>query len=165
MIFDPRFKNPREISRTHVRKPFSRTHVRVPAYAPESVRGIVSDVCPMSCLCTVTVRLLLFGSFVWLGFCLCTGIGAVVSDPRGGGQRERATITNVIVRICESLPISPTSLNGTTLAWFTACGGDITADRVVCTNIVCAIPVQVAYRHFDVMFGCFVFGLESLAFQ
>ena len=38
--------------------------------------------------------------------------------PRGGGQRERVTITNVIVRICESLPISPTPLNGTTLAWF-----------------------------------------------
>ena len=26
-------------------------------------------------------------------------------------------------------------------------------------------PVQVAYPHFDVMFGCFVFGLRSLAFQ
>ena len=26
-------------------------------------------------------------------------------------------------------------------------------------------PVQVAYRHFDVVFGCFVFGLRSLAFQ
>ena len=47
--------------------------------------------------------------------------------PCGGGQRERVTITNVIVRICESLPISPTPLNGTTLAWFTACGGDIIA--------------------------------------
>ena len=26
-------------------------------------------------------------------------------------------------------------------------------------------PVQVAYRHFDVSIGCFVFGLKSLAFQ
>ena len=46
MIFDPRFKNPREISRTHVRKPFSRTHVRVPAYAPESVR-VNFGTCPV----------------------------------------------------------------------------------------------------------------------
>ena len=38
--------------------------------------------------------------------------------PRGGGQRDRVTITNVMVRICESLPISPTPLNGTTLVWF-----------------------------------------------
>ena len=37
--------------------------------------------------------------------------------------------------------------------------GLITANRVACTNIVCAIPVQVACRHFDVLFGCFVFGL------
>ena len=26
-------------------------------------------------------------------------------------------------------------------------------------------PVQVAHPHFDVSFGCFVFGLRSLAFQ
>ena len=26
-------------------------------------------------------------------------------------------------------------------------------------------PVQIANPHFDVMFGCFVFGLGSLAFQ
>ena len=26
-------------------------------------------------------------------------------------------------------------------------------------------PVQVAYPHFDVMFGCFVFGLGLFAFQ
>ena len=26
-------------------------------------------------------------------------------------------------------------------------------------------PVQVAYPHFDISFGCFVFGLRSLAFQ
>ena len=51
------------------------------------------------------------------------------------------------------------------LAGDTAAAGLITANREVCTNIVCAIQVQVAHRHFDVMFGCFVFGLESLAFQ
>ena len=27
------------------------------------------------------------------------------------------------------------------------------------------IPVQVAHPHFDVVFGCFVFGLRSFAFQ
>ena len=43
--------------------------------------------------------------------------------------------------------------------------GLITANRVACTNIVCAIPVQVACRHFDVVFWCFVFGSVSLAFQ
>ncbi len=42
---------------------------------------------------------------------------------------------------------------------------DITANRVAWDNIVCAIRVQAICRHFDVMFGCFVFGLESLAFQ
>ena len=83
--------------------------------------------------------------------------------PRGGGQRERVTITYVIVRICESLPISPTPLN--LFPGNTAAAGLITANREVCINIVCAIQVQVACRHFDVMFGCFVFGLESLAFQ
>ena len=46
-----------------------------------------------------------------------------------------------------------------------AAAGLITANRVVCTNIVCAIQVQVACRHFNVMFGCYVFELESLAFQ
>ena len=42
--------------------------------------------------------------------------------PRGGGQRERVTITNVIVRICESLPISPTPLNP---LWGTAAAGKL----------------------------------------
>ena len=79
--------------------------------------------------------------------------------PRGGGQRERRRTLR------SPSPFSPTPLNGTTLAWFTACGGDITANRVAYTNIVCAIPVQVAHRHFDISFGCFVFGLRSLAFQ
>ena len=32
-------------------------------------------------------------------------------------------------------------------------------------NIVSYIPVQVAYRHFDVSIGCFVFGLGLFAFQ
>ena len=32
-------------------------------------------------------------------------------------------------------------------------------------NIGSLYPVQVAYRHFDVSIGCFVFGLKSLAFQ
>ena len=32
-------------------------------------------------------------------------------------------------------------------------------------NLGIRYPVQVAYRHFDMTFGCFVFGLRSLAFQ
>ena len=32
-------------------------------------------------------------------------------------------------------------------------------------DIVSCIPVQTAYPHFDMMFGCFVFGLRLFAFQ
>ena len=32
-------------------------------------------------------------------------------------------------------------------------------------NIGIRCPVQVDYRHFDVVFGCFVFGLGLFAFQ
>ena len=32
-------------------------------------------------------------------------------------------------------------------------------------DLVSLYPVQIAHRHFDVSFGCFVFGLRSLAFQ
>ena len=46
-----------------------------------------------------------------------------------------------------------------------AAAGLITANREVYTNIVCTIPVQVVCRHFGISFGCYVFGLESLAFQ
>ena len=33
------------------------------------------------------------------------------------------------------------------------------------SDLVSLYPVQVAYRHFDVVFGCFVFGLKLFAFQ
>ena len=32
-------------------------------------------------------------------------------------------------------------------------------------DIGSCIPVQIAYPHFDVVYGCFVFGLVSFAFQ
>ena len=32
-------------------------------------------------------------------------------------------------------------------------------------DLVSLYPVQTVCRHFDVSFGCFVFGLRSLAFQ
>ena len=32
-------------------------------------------------------------------------------------------------------------------------------------NVGSCIPVQVAHRHFDILFGCFVFGLRLFAFQ
>ena len=32
-------------------------------------------------------------------------------------------------------------------------------------DLVSLYPVQTVCRHFDVVFGCFVFGLRSLAFQ
>ena len=35
----------------------------------------------------------------------------------------------------------------------------------VYANIGILYPVQVAYRHFDVVFGCFVFDPVSFAFQ
>ena len=35
----------------------------------------------------------------------------------------------------------------------------------VYTNLGSGIPVQVDRPHFDISFGCFVFGLRSLAFQ
>ena len=44
------------------------------------------------------------------------------------------------------------------------CGGALLLPRVW-GNIGSCIQVQVAYRHFDISFGCFVFGLRSLAFQ
>ena len=64
------------------------------------------------------------------GILFISRLDASASDPRRGGQRERVTITNVIVRICESLPISPTPHNGITQAWFRIpLRRDITADR------------------------------------
>ena len=108
--------------------------------------------CPALCLCTVTVR----GLFrLFIPYSDNAPTRCVCFTPRGGGQRERATITNVIVRICESLPISPTPLNPlsnhASVVQGSAAAGLITANREVCTNIVCAIPVQVACRHFDWM--------------
>ena len=93
-----------------------RTVVPYSVYAPESVR-IYLGTCPG------TLLMHRHGAFVsvflvCLGFCLCNCAVASATDPRRGGQRERVTITYVIVRICESLPISPTPHNGTTQAWF-----------------------------------------------
>ena len=44
------------------------------------------------------------------------------------------------------------------------CGGAYWLPRVW-GNIVSCIQVQIAHRHFDISFGCFVFGLVSFAFQ
>ena len=44
------------------------------------------------------------------------------------------------------------------------CGGLIGLPRVW-DNIGIRCPVRTFYRHFDVMFGCFVFGSVSFAFQ
>ena len=44
------------------------------------------------------------------------------------------------------------------------CGGALLLPRAY-RDIVSCIPVQIAHRHFDILFGCFVFGLKSLAFQ
>ena len=44
------------------------------------------------------------------------------------------------------------------------CGGAYRLPRAY-TNLGSCIQVQVAHRHFDVMFGGIVFGLKSLAFQ
>ena len=40
-----------------------------------------------------------------------------------------------------------------------------TLAAAVYTNLGSYIPVQIFNPHFDVVFGCFVFGLRSLAFQ
>ena len=84
-------------------------------------------------------------------FCICTGIGAFAS----------CFFSFALCSVYATVPLRQHRI----LAGDTAAAGLITATREVCTNIVCAIQVQVARRHFDVMFGCFVFGLESLAFQ
>ena len=44
------------------------------------------------------------------------------------------------------------------------CGGAYLLPRAY-RDIGSLYPVQVAYRHFDVTFGCFVFGLKAFAFQ
>ena len=44
------------------------------------------------------------------------------------------------------------------------CGGAFWLPRVD-TNLGFRYPVQVVCRHFDMVFGCLVFGLRSLAFQ
>ena len=102
--------------------------------------------------------LVCLSGILFMQLCRCDSF-----TPRGGGQRDRRRTLR------SPSPISPTPLNlfRTTQAWFrdSAAAGLITANRVVWDNIVCAIPVQIACRHFDISFGCYVFGLESLAFQ
>ena len=44
------------------------------------------------------------------------------------------------------------------------CGGAYLLPRAY-TNLGFLCPVQTVHPHFDVSFGCFVFGLRSLAFQ
>ena len=44
------------------------------------------------------------------------------------------------------------------------CGGALLLPRAD-RDIGFQYPVQVAYPHFDVVFGCFVFGLKLFAFQ
>ena len=44
------------------------------------------------------------------------------------------------------------------------CGGAYLLPRAY-RDIVSLFPVQTVHPHFDVVFGCFVFGLGSLAFQ
>ena len=64
-----------------------RTYVRCPACAPESVR-VYFGTCPVSCICTGTVRLLLVFSFVCPGFCLCNCAVATASR-LAGAVREK----------------------------------------------------------------------------
>ena len=56
------------------------------------------------------------------------------------------------------------SLDSTSSTRGIRCGGALLLPRVW-DNIVSLYPVQVARPHFDVMFGCFVFGLGLFAFQ
>ena len=62
----------------------------VALYVQLSAAGIVSDVCPMACL--------------------CTGIGAVASDPRGGGQRDRERFANLSLSLRHLSTLSGRSL-------------------------------------------------------
>ena len=48
--------------------------------------------------------------------------------------------------------------------WGIRCGGASLLPRVW-DNLVSLYPVQIVNPHFDVSFGCCVFGLKSLAFQ
>ena len=64
--------------------------------------------------------------------------------------------------ICESPLPYPLDSNSSTRGF--RCGGLIGLPRVY-RDLGFRCPVQVARRHFDVGFGCFVFGLVSFAFQ
>ena len=92
-----------------------RTYVRCPAYAPER------------CVCFCFFRL-------YVAYPVYAPARCVSFTPRGGGQRDRDGFAN------PSLPLRHLSteprLRGSPLA-----AGLITANRVVYTNIVCAIPV------------------------
>ena len=62
------------------------------------------------------------------------------------------------------IPPSPPSGLPPFQPWGIRCGGALLLPRAW-GNLGSCIPVQVAYPHFDVMFGCFVFGLKLFAFQ
>ena len=60
---------------------------------------------------------------------------------------------------------NPLSLSNTSPdPWGIRCGGAYLLPRAY-RDIGSLYPVQTVHPHFDVVFGCFVFGLRSLAFQ
>ena len=79
-------------------------------------------------------------------------------------MRQRQILAGAVREIGSDLRISPYLSNTSQPTLGSRCGGLIRLPRVY-RDIVRAIPVQIANRHFDISFGCYVFGLESLAFQ
>jgi len=78
--------------------------------------------------------------------------------PRGGGRRERATITNVIVRICESLSTSPTPLHSPRGC---RCGGTLPLTAMGYRGIVLCDSGSLGSHTLQT----FLFGIGSLVFH
>ena len=93
-------------------------------------------------------------SFVWI-FSNAEYLIALVDfiySSRGRLERDRG--------FANPLSLSNTSPD----PWGIRCGGAYLLPRAY-RDIDSLYPVQVAHRHFDVVFGCFVFGLGLFAFQ
>ena len=124
-------------------------------YVQLSAAGIVSDVCPMSCICTgigaaASVFLVCLAGILFMHRNRCGCF-----TPRGGGQRDRERFANL------SLSLQHLS----THSGVAAAAGLIIANRVVYTNMICAIPVQVAHRHFDISCSYLCSGWNRLRFS
>ena len=80
---------------------------------------------------------------------------------RGHQRTEKRNSEEPLSSILWTPPPHP----GTTLAWFTACGGDITADREGYSNIVCANRVSWCRLHFRIFCLACVFRFSFVLME